>query len=136
MISRYVVSTYPKQYDALKFSQARKLVTCFSSLTVIALGIIPYSFSYYLPALGIYWNSWRTLQAVFSVPSIVMAIGFYFMTESPKFFLARGDEKKALETLRIIHRRNLWGKKEEYEVRYLALKFKYMLQTCFFLVPV
>ncbi|KAL0831770.1 hypothetical protein ABMA28_001309 [Loxostege sticticalis] len=96
---------------------------------MIALGIIPYSFSYYLPALGIYWNSWRTLQAVFSVPSIVMAIGFYFMTESPKFFLARGDEKKALETLRIIHRRNLWGKKEEYEVKTLLKNNKKESET-------
>ncbi|KAL0881358.1 hypothetical protein ABMA27_001235 [Loxostege sticticalis] len=93
-------------------------------MAMIALAIIPLSYSVYLPALGIYWNSWRTLQAVYSTPSVLMAIGFYFMTESPKFFLARGDEKKALETLRIIHRRNLWRKKEEFEVKSLLKNSK------------
>ncbi|XP_028161185.1 putative transporter svop-1 [Ostrinia furnacalis] len=93
-------------------------------MAMLALAIIPLSFSLYLPALGIYWNSWRTLQAVYSIPSIIMAIFFYFLTESPKFFYARGQEEKALEILKVIHRRNQWRVKEEYQVKSLLKEDK------------
>uniref|UniRef100_A0A2A4JMQ7 Major facilitator superfamily (MFS) profile domain-containing protein n=1 Tax=Heliothis virescens TaxID=7102 RepID=A0A2A4JMQ7_HELVI len=79
----------------------------------LAIPIIPMSFSYYLPALDIYFNSWRLLLIVYSVPSIVSFIWMYFMQESPKFVYVKGDPDRALEILRRIHRvNNLWSKEE------------------------
>ncbi|KAJ0177597.1 hypothetical protein K1T71_006470 [Dendrolimus kikuchii] len=86
-------------------------------MAVIAIPIIPLTFNIELPALGIYWNSWRTLLLVNSVPNIISAIWLYFMQDSPKFAFAKGDEEKALEILRTIHRINHLGSKEEYPVK-------------------
>jgi hypothetical protein len=83
---------------------------------VLAIPIVPLNFSIFLPALGIYWNSWRTLVLVYSVPSFIAAALFYFMTESPKFVLAKGDEEGALAILRIIHKMNHRSSVEEFQV--------------------
>lgn len=85
-------------------------------ISVLAIPIIPLSFSYYLPALGIYWNSWRTLLVVYSFPSIITAVWLYFMQESPKFVFIKGDEDRALQILRTIHRINNLRSKEDLEV--------------------
>lgn len=86
-------------------------------MALLAIPVIPLSFSHYLPALGIYWNSWRTLMLVFSIPSIITAIWYYFMQESPKFIYTKGDESRALEILRVIHRVNNLRSKEELQVK-------------------
>ncbi|XP_026727173.1 solute carrier family 22 member 6-like [Trichoplusia ni] len=85
-------------------------------MAALAIPIIPLSFSYYLPALGIYWNSWRTLLVVYSSPSIITLIWMYLMQESPKFMVVKGRELEALEILRVIHRVNNFRSKEEFGV--------------------
>ncbi|XP_073952702.1 uncharacterized protein [Choristoneura fumiferana] len=76
-------------------------------MAVLAIPIIPLTFSYYIPALGIYWNSWRTLMLVYSLPGVIAFLGLYFyVQESPKFILAKGNTDQALRILRIIHRVN------------------------------
>uniref|UniRef100_A0A2A4JLT5 Major facilitator superfamily (MFS) profile domain-containing protein n=1 Tax=Heliothis virescens TaxID=7102 RepID=A0A2A4JLT5_HELVI len=85
-------------------------------MAVLAIPILPLSFSHYLPALGIYWNSWRTLLVVYSVPSIVTFIWMLFMKESPKFVYVKGDEDRAIAILRTIHRVNNLRSKEELQV--------------------
>ncbi|KAH9628098.1 hypothetical protein HF086_018314 [Spodoptera exigua] len=87
-------------------------------MAVLAMPIIPLSFSHYLEALDIYWNSWRTLLVVYAVPSILTIIFISLMKESPKFVFVKGDEPRALEILRTIHRVNHLRSKEEFEVRY------------------
>ncbi|XP_047025983.1 putative transporter svop-1 [Helicoverpa zea] len=82
----------------------------------LAIPISPMSFSHYLPALDIYWNSWRTLLALYSVPSVITFIWMIFMLESPKFVYVKGDTQKALEILRKIHKVNHWRSKEEFTV--------------------
>ncbi|XP_073952735.1 solute carrier family 22 member 6-like [Choristoneura fumiferana] len=75
-------------------------------MAALAIPIIPFTFSFYLSTLDIYWNSWRTLVVVYSLPSLVAACCFYFMQESPKFALVKGDEPRALKILAAIHRVN------------------------------
>ncbi|CAH0723973.1 unnamed protein product, partial [Brenthis ino] len=84
-------------------------------MAVLAIPIIPLTFSYELPSLGIYWNSWRTLLLVYSAPSIISAIWLYFMCESPKFLYSKGRNIEALDVLKKIYRLNHLGKKEEFE---------------------
>ncbi|XP_061704217.1 uncharacterized protein LOC133515690 [Cydia pomonella] len=73
----------------------------------LAIPIIPLTFSYYVPALGIYWNSWRTLMLAYSLPAIVAGLGIWlFVQESPKFVLTKGDEDSAMKILGFIHRVN------------------------------
>ncbi|XP_063893868.1 synaptic vesicle 2-related protein [Helicoverpa armigera] len=85
-------------------------------MAALAIPIIPLRFSHYLPALDIYWNSWRTLLVVYSVPSIVTFIWMLFMKESPKFVYVKGDEDRAIEILKTIHRVNNLRSKEELAV--------------------
>ncbi|CAB3227017.1 unnamed protein product [Arctia plantaginis] len=88
-------------------------------LALLAIPIIPLRFSYYLPGLGIYWNSWRLLMLMFSVPQVITAICYYFMQESPKFVFTKGDEAKALAILQTIYRINNRNKNEELQVKCL-----------------
>lgn len=85
-------------------------------MAVLAIPIIPLSFSYDLDGLGIKWNSWRTLLAVYSIPSIITTVWLFFMKESPKFVFIRGDEDRAMDILRTIHRINHLRSKEEFQV--------------------
>ncbi|CAB3235218.1 unnamed protein product [Arctia plantaginis] len=86
-------------------------------MAILALPIIPLKFSYYLPALGIYWNSWRTLLLILSLPALSTAFCLFFMYESPKFLFAKGNEARALDILRKIHRFGKSKPKEELGVK-------------------
>ncbi|CAH2085860.1 unnamed protein product [Euphydryas editha] len=86
-------------------------------MSALAIPIIPLTFSYEIPVLGIYWNSWRTLLLVYSAPSIVSAFWLFFMCESPKFVFAKGREEEAVNILKKIHRLNHLGSKTEFTVK-------------------
>ncbi|CAF4817446.1 unnamed protein product [Pieris macdunnoughi] len=85
-------------------------------MAVFAIPIIPLTFSYYIPILNIHWNSWRTLQIVYSLPSLVAAGWMYYLEESPKFAYARGMHDESLEILKRIHNINYRGTREIFEV--------------------
>ncbi|XP_049870520.1 putative transporter SVOPL [Pectinophora gossypiella] len=87
-------------------------------MALLAIPIIPLEFSYHLPSLGIYWNPWRTVLLVYSLPSLICLLGVYFMMESPKFVYAKGDEERSLDILKYIHKVNSGrNSKEEYQVK-------------------
>lgn len=88
-------------------------------ISVMAIPIIPLTFSYHLETLGIYWNSWRTLQVVYSLPCLICAVFWVFMQESPKYELASGNEDQAMKILRTIHRLNNSRSEEELQVKEL-----------------
>ncbi|XP_030035791.2 probable metabolite transport protein CsbC [Manduca sexta] len=90
-------------------------------MAVLAIPVVPLRFSHHLPALGIYWNSWRTLVIVYSLPSIVSAIWLIFMQESPKFIYTMGDREKALQHLTAIYKVNKMKARAEYPVQSLLL---------------
>ncbi|XP_013192894.1 solute carrier family 22 member 6 [Amyelois transitella] len=79
-------------------------------MAAISIPIIPLTFSYHLPALGIYWNSWRTVMLVYSIPCLVCLLWLFFMKESPKYVLVQGDEDSAIRILNHIYRINRRGK--------------------------
>ncbi|CAH2085861.1 unnamed protein product [Euphydryas editha] len=91
-------------------------------MAVLAIPIIPLTFSYELPSLGINWNSWRTLLLVYSAPSIISALWLFFMYESPKFLFAKGRETEATKVLKKIHRLNNLGSKNELNVKGVLLE--------------
>ncbi|CAH2085859.1 unnamed protein product [Euphydryas editha] len=86
-------------------------------MSALAIPIIPLTFSYEIPVLGIYWNSWRTLLLVYSAPSIISAFWLFLMCESPKFLFAKCREEEALNVLKKIHRLNHLGSKIEFTVK-------------------
>ncbi|KPI99494.1 Synaptic vesicle 2-related protein [Papilio xuthus] len=75
-------------------------------MAVIAIPIIPLSFSFYLPNLGIYWNSWRTLLLVYSAPGLLAAAWLLTIKESPKYIYSQGREQEAIDIIKSIHRMN------------------------------
>ncbi|CAB3227013.1 unnamed protein product [Arctia plantaginis] len=87
------------------------VVIIVSSVTLVAQG--------FMARLGIYWNSWRMLLLIFSIPHIFSAICLVFMQESPKFVFTKGDENKALEILQAIHYINNWTVDQELQVKCL-----------------
>ncbi|KAL4232718.1 hypothetical protein ACF0H5_007406 [Mactra antiquata] len=90
-------------------SMISALATFWMMGNIIAAGlawiIIPH------PDLGYFsssftYNSWRIFIAVCTFPGLSSAFMFIFMPESPKFFLTRGNVKKALASLRTVNKLN------------------------------
>ncbi|CAK1579005.1 unnamed protein product [Parnassius mnemosyne] len=90
-------------------------------LAVIAIPIIPLPFSFYIPALGIYWNSWRTLLFVYSTPSLLSALWLCFTLKSPKYVFAQGLEEEAIDIIKAIHRWNNRKTVKEIQIKGLRL---------------
>ncbi|XP_063628651.1 synaptic vesicle glycoprotein 2C-like [Cydia splendana] len=93
----------------------------------LAIPIVPLTFSYYVPALGIYWNSWRTLMLAYSLPAIVAGLGIWlFVQESPKFVLTKGDEDGAMKIMELIHKINKVDEKFQVQGLFLDSQEKTM----------
>ncbi|CAK1579007.1 unnamed protein product [Parnassius mnemosyne] len=90
-------------------------------LAVIAIPIIPLRFSYHLPGLGIYWNSWRTLNLVYSIPSLLAALWLCFMLKSPKYVFTKGHEEEAINIIKTIHRWNNGKSAKDIQIKGLIL---------------
>ncbi|KAH9628115.1 hypothetical protein HF086_018331, partial [Spodoptera exigua] len=67
-----------------------------TQLDLIAIPVLPLTFSFYIPGLDIYFNSWRLLNLIFAVPCALSAIGCFFANESPKYLASVGREEDAL----------------------------------------
>lgn len=103
------------------------ILPCFS---VLAMPIIPQTFSYYIPFLGINWTSWRLLLLIYSLPSLATALWLSFMQESPKFVYSKGDAQKAVDILRTIYEINYRRTINEFQVsNALILKNFLILRT-------
>ncbi|XP_068627096.1 putative transporter SVOPL [Battus philenor] len=90
-------------------------------MAVIAIPIIPLTFSIYLPALDIYWNSWRTLLLVYSIPNLLGVLGLLFLMESPKYMFSQGYEREAVDIIKAIHRMNRGRSAGELKINGLIL---------------
>ncbi|XP_068622788.1 niacin transporter NiaP-like isoform X2 [Battus philenor] len=91
-------------------------------MAVIAMPVIPLTFSIHVPALGIYWNSWRLLLLVYSLPSLIAAVWLYLMMESPKFMYVKGREQEAIEIIQAIYRINHGKSAEALNIKGLKLE--------------
>ncbi|XP_075976086.1 putative transporter svop-1 [Anticarsia gemmatalis] len=90
-------------------------------MAVLSIPILPLSFSYYIPVLDIYFNSWRLLDLIFAMPCAISALGAVFAYESPKYLLSVGRNKEALEVLRGMYVMNYGKSGDSYEVDELIL---------------
>ncbi|KAJ8724649.1 hypothetical protein PYW08_016123 [Mythimna loreyi] len=90
-------------------------------MAIIAIPVLPLKFSYYIPYLGIHFNSWRVLDLIFATPCAISAIGCYFAFESPKFLVSVGRDEDALQVLRGIFTMNTGKSAEHYKVDALDL---------------
>nr|CAD7194634.1 unnamed protein product [Timema douglasi] len=70
------------------------------------------------------YNSWRIFLLICSVPSFMVAVLLFFLPESPKFLLSRGDHDLALEIFRNIYHSNTGKPRETYPVKQLLIDGK------------
>ncbi|XP_075976085.1 putative transporter svop-1 [Anticarsia gemmatalis] len=90
-------------------------------MAVIAIPVLPLTFSYYIPVLDIYFNSWRLLDMIYALPIAVSAIGANFAYESPKYLVSVGRHEEALEALRGMYVLNTGKSGDSYQVHALVL---------------
>ncbi|XP_075225473.1 synaptic vesicle glycoprotein 2C-like [Lycorma delicatula] len=75
------------------------------SIPVYASLIIPGEWAINLYP-GLVFKSWRLYYAVCSLPSLISALMIYFLPESPKFLVAKGEIAKAIKVFQRIHKVN------------------------------
>ncbi|XP_022826187.1 putative transporter svop-1 [Spodoptera litura] len=91
-------------------------------MAVIAIPVLPLTFSFYIPVLDIYFNSWRLLNLIFAVPCALCAVGCFFANESPKYLVSVGREEDALQVLKRMYVINTGKSAETYTVSALELE--------------
>ncbi|XP_068620340.1 solute carrier family 22 member 11-like isoform X2 [Battus philenor] len=94
---------------------------CQGLMAAVAIPIAPLEFSIYLPALNIYWNSWRTLVLLYSAPSLLAMLWLSCVMESPKYVFAQGREREALDIINAIHRCNRKKSAEQLNIKELLI---------------
>ncbi|XP_073952752.1 synaptic vesicle glycoprotein 2B-like [Choristoneura fumiferana] len=90
-------------------------------MAVLAIPVLPLHFSYYIPYLGIHFNSWRVLCLIYSLPCALAALGAASVCESPKYLLSMGLEEEALGVLKTIYTSNTGKDPDDFPVKSLIL---------------
>ncbi|XP_004527473.1 synaptic vesicle glycoprotein 2A [Ceratitis capitata] len=80
-------------------------------LPMIAFLVINQDWVLHLTFIGIDYKPWRLFVIVCGIPGFLCGLSLFILPESPKFLLAVGDEKKAIEVLKKMHRWNGGGKR-------------------------
>lgn len=65
---------------------------------------------------GFIFNSWKLFIIIVSIPSFITGFWLYYLPESPKFLLSRGDSKQALLILQYIFSVNTGQPTENFQV--------------------
>lgn len=81
---------------------------------MIAWLIMPLSF--HIEINNYVFNSWRLFIVSLAFTSFSGGIALLYFPESPKFLLARGEKKQALQVLRYMFSKNTNKSTEEYPV--------------------
>lgn len=68
------------------------------------------------------YNSWRIFLLICALPSFIVAVLLFFLPESPKFLLSRGQTEEAIEIFRKIYRMNTGKDKNLYPIKQLILE--------------
>ncbi|XP_049870538.1 putative transporter svop-1 isoform X2 [Pectinophora gossypiella] len=90
-------------------------------MAALTIPILPLTFSFYMPVLGISFNSWRLLNIIFSLPCAIGAVGAFLSLESPKYLLSVGREQEALEVMRKMFVINTGEDADRYKVTGVVL---------------
>ncbi|CAK9800163.1 Synaptic vesicle glycoprotein 2A [Anthophora plagiata] len=87
--------------------------------SVLALIIIPQSWSIVLWDGAFVYNPWRLFLSVCGVPVLIGAACLFMFPESPKFLMSQGRIDEALKVFRMIYRINTGRPEEEYPIQHL-----------------
>ncbi|XP_060525996.1 synaptic vesicle glycoprotein 2C-like isoform X2 [Cylas formicarius] len=87
----------------------------------LAWAILPATWSYELPAIGITFRPWRLLVIVYAVPSLIVAALLAALPESPKFLLTEGKHDETLRILTKMYRKNTGKRGDLYPVKKIIL---------------
>ncbi|XP_016989975.1 synaptic vesicle glycoprotein 2B isoform X2 [Drosophila rhopaloa] len=118
-----VVVSYLAEFHGKKH---RPYIMLFVGLCVSAGSMIIPLLAYVLLPVPIFFKvatlefrTWQIFLAVSSVPSLLTGLLHIFLPESPKFLMAQGNYKKALESLQRIYQLNKRKSKDSYPVKRL-----------------
>lgn len=75
-------------------------------LPLVALYVINQEWQFEIPFLNVVYKPWRLFLIVCSLPGIIAWLCLFYVPESPKFVLGQGDQKRAIEIVTEIHRKN------------------------------
>lgn len=90
-------------------------------MAVLTIPVLPLTFSYYVPYLGIYFNSWRLLNIIYSLPCAIAAAVAARVDESPKYLLTMGLAEEALNVIKGIYVVNTGKDLEDFQVKSIIL---------------
>ncbi|XP_048001441.1 synaptic vesicle glycoprotein 2B-like isoform X3 [Leguminivora glycinivorella] len=90
-------------------------------MAILTIPVLPLTFSYYVPYLGIYLNSWRLLNIIYSLPCAIAAIVIARVDESPKYLLTMGLADEALSVIKRMYVVNTGKDLETFEVKSIIL---------------
>lgn len=79
---------------------------------LLAWSIINQEWAFNVPLIGTLFKPWRLFILVCGLPSLVCSLALIKMPESPKFLLARGNQKDAIEILKTVYSINTGNDKE------------------------
>ncbi|XP_063387489.1 putative transporter svop-1 isoform X2 [Cydia fagiglandana] len=94
---------------------------CTGVMAVLTIPVLPLTFSYYVPYLGIYFNSWRFLNILYSLPCAVAAVVITRVDESPKYLLTKGLAEEALNVIKGMYAVNTGKDLEDFQVKSIIL---------------
>lgn len=75
-----------------------------------------------LPLNSISLSPWRLILIVNAIPSIVCSMGLFFIPESPKFLLCKGNYEECLRVLRRIYSMNTGNSEECYPCQSICME--------------
>ncbi|CAB3227911.1 unnamed protein product [Arctia plantaginis] len=96
---------------------------------VLGYLILPLDFAISVPYLN-WYKSWRLFSFVMSLPLGLGAVMLYFLRETPKFLVYRGDFDQAIDVLRAMFKTN-YGKDKVYPVISLMKPYKLLESSSF-----
>ncbi|CAG9793359.1 unnamed protein product [Diatraea saccharalis] len=97
------------------------------SLILIALiswGLLPLNLKITLIEGYFVLHSWNIYLYVCSLCSLIAAISYYYLPESPKYLLSHGQENEALEVLKDIYSSNTRENRNSFPVSFHCIKSK------------
>lgn len=75
-------------------------------IPIAAYFVINQTWELFIPIINVTYKPWRSFILVSSLPSLLCAIAFMFLPESPKYLLSKGHENEAIQIIKLVHRIN------------------------------
>ncbi|PSN46170.1 hypothetical protein C0J52_16090 [Blattella germanica] len=63
-----------------------------------------------LPLIALYIESWRLLQLVLSIPTVILILQIWILPESPRWLISQGRRKEALNIVEKISKKSRFVK--------------------------